>query len=153
MERGPFRGVVVDHLIFVAGSARAFFGDEIFYPVVAVFFDAPVPTQFEIVEGLLGDEVAGLDAGDFLEDAVFDAPTGADGGAGGFAVETPTGERLTVEERTPAGGFFLGSEGWRRGCGGAERETKHEGGDKKREGANGVFHFGVRGRLINERAG
>ena len=30
VERGPFRGVVVDHLIFVAGSARTFFGDEIF---------------------------------------------------------------------------------------------------------------------------
>jgi len=93
---------VVEHLVLGTRRCGAGLGDEIFDAVIAGEWEFPFPGELEVVEFFLGDELGAFDFGDGVECAVFDFPA-----AGGLAgVRSPPVHGLTVEEESPAGGFF-----------------------------------------------
>src|SRR3954471_23904075 len=101
-------GGVIDHLIFVANGLRAVFGNKIFDTVVGFFGNPPIPFQVEVVEGILGDDIAAIHAGDLLENTILDDPTFVR--KGGFLETAPTFSGLSVEKQSPARGLFFGRE-------------------------------------------
>ena len=64
----------IEHLIFVAEGAAAFFENKVFYSVIGTFGKFPFPSEIKLREFLLSDDVAGFAAGFELQFAVLNGP-------------------------------------------------------------------------------